>query len=290
MPPPAITIIIPCYNEEQAIPTTLEELSRVLEHHEYQIVVVDDGSTDGTHRQLTAEADRPNLAVVRHSENRGYGAAIKSGLRRADHDMVLIIDADGTYPADAIPELLDAAATADMVVGARVMEGAALGLGRRVAKSVLRRLASWVAGQPIPDMNSGLRVFPRAAAQRFARILPDGFSFTTTITIAMVRSGAIVAYVPVSYSPRLGESKIRPVRDLVRFTIAILRAGTYLAPLRIFLPVVVGLGVAFVASLLYDVLVLQNLTDKTVLLLLFCLNTGLFAFLADMIDKRSGAT
>jgi hypothetical protein len=135
-------------------------------------------------------------------------------------------------------------------------------------------------------MNSGLRVFRREVAQRFLGILPDGFSFTTTITLAMLTNSYAVNYVPIDYSERIGRSKIRPIRDTLNFVQLIARTGVYFAPLRVFLPIASLLGVACVASAAYDVLVLDNLTDKTVLLALFAMNTAMFAALADMIDKR----
>jgi hypothetical protein len=172
-------------------------------------------------------------------------------------------------------------------VGARIGSNVKYPLIRRIPKIFLKRYASYAAGASIPDINSGMRVFRRSVAARFLKILPNGFSFTTTITIAMLTNGYEVKYVPISYAGRVGTSKIKPIRDTLKFIQLILRTGMYFAPLRVFLPFVGLLLLGFAVSLAYDVLVLKDLTEKTLLLLLFALNTGLFALLADMIEKRA---
>jgi len=136
-------------------------------------------------------------------------------------------------------------------------------------------------------MNSGMRVFRKSVVERFMNILPNGFRFTTTITLSMVRNHYYVRFVQISYASRVGKSKIQPIRDTLRFTQLIIRTGMYFAPLRVLTPIILLLMFGFGGSLFYDVFVLRNLTDKTVLLLLFTLNTAMFALLADMIDKRS---
>ena len=136
-------------------------------------------------------------------------------------------------------------------------------------------------------MNSGLRVFRKSIAERFFKILPDGFSLTTTLTVAMMRNRYAVVFEPIAFSDRVGRSKIRPLRDTLGFIQLIVRTGMYFAPLRVLLPLVAVLSIAFAVSLGYDIVVLKNLTDKTIILLLFAMNTALFGLLADMIDKRS---
>jgi glycosyltransferase involved in cell wall biosynthesis len=286
---PAVSVIVPCYNEERAAAQTLEQLECALATvGRYELIFVDDGSTDGTAARLQeARAGRSSVRVIRHARNRGYGAALKTGLRAARSELVAITDADGTYPNDRLPDLIRAAAASDMVVGARTGKNVSYPFIRRVPKAFLRAYASWIAGQPIPDINSGLRVFRRELALKFLGILPDGFSFTTTITVAMLTNSYAVEYVPIDYAERIGRSKIRPIRDTLNFFHLIARTGIYFAPLRVFLPIATLLGLGFVASAIYDVFVLGNLTDKTVILLMFTMNTGMFAALADMIDKRT---
>ena len=288
-PVPDLSVIVPCYNEEAAVGPTIDTLVEHLAEHmaskgTYELIVVDDGSTDGSADVLArAVARHDTVKVVTHDRNRGYGAALKSGLRHARAELVAITDADGTYPNERLGELVRLAEHADMVVGARNADDAL----RRIPKLFLRAYCSWLVGRPIPDMNSGLRVFRKSIGERFMKILPDSFSFTTTLTVAMMRNRYHVEFVPISYATRVGRSKLKPIRDTLRFVQLIVRTGMYFAPLRVLAPVVVLLSLAFLASLAYDIVALGNLTDKTIILLLFAMNTALFALLADMIDKRS---
>lgn len=290
MPVPQFTVIIPCYNEEDAILDTIQSLRSSLQYIEpYELIVVDDGSDDRSAEILRSAAEKdPDLHIITHIRNRGYGAALKTGIRRASSDFIVITDADGTYPNKRIGELFERAKNADMVVGARTANDVTYPITRKISKIFLQKYASWLAGQKIPDMNSGLRVFHRSVAERFLNILPDGFSFTTTITLAMLRNNYEVEFIPIEYYPRIGKSKIRPIKDTLRFIELILRTGMYFAPLRVFLPIVCILSLSFLASFFYDFFILHNLTDKTLILLMFTLNTALFALLGDMIDKRSG--
>jgi len=252
---------------------------------------VDDGSTDGSGAlldRLAGEGALPGLEVIHHLRRRGYGAAIKTGVRHARAEIIVILDADGTYPVDRVPDLLGAMEHADMAVGARTGEHVEIPRLRRFPKEILRRFASWLVGETIPDVNSGLRAFRRELFGRYRGILPDGFSLTTTLTIALLRGGYEVVFLPIDYAARVGRSKIRPISDTVRFFQLAFRCGVYFAPLRIFGPFLALLFAATFASGAYDALVLNNLTDKTVLLLVTSLNVSLFALLADMIDKRSG--
>jgi glycosyltransferase involved in cell wall biosynthesis len=287
---PPYSVVVPCFNEVGSIRTTLDELARVTVPVGAHIIVIDDGSTDGT-GELLDEMCRAGtidgLRVIKNSSNLGYGASINLGVRRARSELIVIIDADGTYPCARIPDLVAAADTADMVVGARTEGKKNQPLLRRFTKSILRVYCSWLVGQRIPDLNSGLRVFRRSAFDRFRKILPSGFSLTTTLTVAMMRNRYTVVFVPITYAERIGRSKIRPIQDTAGFIQLILRTGMYFAPLRLLFPLVALLSVAFLVSLAYDVLVLEDLTDKTLLILLFAMNTALFGLLADMIDKRS---
>lgn len=289
MPDLEFSVVVPCYNEEMAIADSL----RMLEEHlmacgPHEVLVVDDGSTDGTRQVLDGVAAKyANVRVLHHDHNQGYGAALKTGIRRASGELVAIIDADGTYPVDRLPDLLAEARSVDMVVGARTGENVTYSFIRKIPKVFLKAYMSWLAGEKIPDMNSGLRVFRRTVAQRFLNVLPDTFSFTTTITLAMLRNRYDVRFIPINYASRTGKSKISPIRDTIRFTQLIVRTGMYFAPLRVLLPIAFVLFLCFCASLCYDVFILKNLTDKSVLLFMFSMNTGIFALLADMIDKRS---
>ena len=220
-------IALPVYNELGYVDAVLRQ---VLEYGS-EVLVVDDGSTDGTSKRLAARRD---IRLVRHDGNRGYGAALKTGIKNSRSDFIVITDADGTYPIDRIPDLVRIAQEADMVVGARVSSNVVYPLIRKIPKAFLRTYVSWLSRQNVPDMNSGLRVLRRSVVERFLRILPDSFSFTTTITLAMHTNGYDVRYVPIDYAARSGSSKIRPIRDTLNFIQLIVRTGTYFAPMRVF--------------------------------------------------------
>jgi glycosyltransferase involved in cell wall biosynthesis len=289
------SIIIPCYNERLAITSTVREILDQLDQEgctETEIIVVNDGSSDGSAAvldDLSQELPEERFRVVHHRRNLGYGAALKSGIRRSHAEYICITDADGTYPNRRIPELLRKAHNHDMVVGARIGEDVTYSKVRSIPKMLLIPWVSFLCGGNVPDINSGLRVFRRDIALRFLNLLPDGFSFTTTITICLVRNRHDVIYVPISYTKRIGRSHIRPIRDTLRFVQLIGRTGMYFAPMRLLAPISLVLGLLFLASAAYDALVLFNLTDKTILLAVSSLNVFMFAMLADMIDKRSGS-
>jgi glycosyltransferase involved in cell wall biosynthesis len=285
------TIIIPCFNEEDAIAQTVERFHTATGHaDEYLVTIVNDGSTDRTAEVLSQLYDcNPRLRIINHERNRGYGAALKTGIRESSTELVAITDADGTYPCERIPEFFSLAQRQhqDMVIGSRTSDDVVYPLVRKIPKSILKKYASWLIGAEIPDLNSGLRVFRKSLAEQYIKLLPDGFSFTTTITMAAMHDQHRVVFVPISYEARIGQSKIRPVRDTLNFIQLILRTGMYFGPLRVLSPVIGMLGLAFLLSAAYDIFVLRNLTDKTVMLVLFTLNTVMFALLADMIDRRS---
>lgn len=289
------SIVIPCFNERQSIGPTVTEILLQLkreERRDVDVIVVDDGSSDGSAEVLNVlsrEQGDGQLRVLHHRRNLGYGAALKSGIMRSQATYICITDADGTYPNQRIPEFIDLLAEHDhdMVVGARTGEDVTYSKIRSIPKLFLVPWVSFLCGGNVPDMNSGLRVFRRDVALKFLSLLPDGFSFTTTITICFMRNRYDVQFVPINYTKRIGKSHIKPIRDTLRFVQLIGRTGMYFAPMRLLAPVVLLLSVLFVVSALYDALVLRNLTDKTILFAISSLNVFIFAMLADMIDKRT---
>lgn len=189
----AVSVVIPAFNEGAHVAAQIDDLARVLDASgwDYEIIVVDDGSLDDTAERAAAAGAH----VFSHPRNRGYGASLKHGIRRAHFDWVLITDADGTYPVDAIPELLARADSNDMVVGARTGQNVQVPFVRRPAKAFLRWLASYLAEQHIPDINSGLRLMRKTLVEQYEYLLPPGFSFTTTITLASICNDHSVEYV-----------------------------------------------------------------------------------------------
>lgn len=273
----AVTVVIPAFNEGAHVAGQVEAVRRVLEQTDwrFEIIVVDDGSADAT----AANADATGVRVLRRARNRGYGAALRLGISRAKHDWILITDADGTYPVEAIPELLARADENEMVVGARLGASVQIPWARRPAKWFLNRLAGYLAGQRLPDINSGLRLMRKSLVERYEFLLPDGFSFTTTITLAAACNGHAFAYVPINYHARLGESKIRP-RHAYDFTILILRTIVFFNPLKVFIPLGALLAAAGIVKTIYDI-TRDNLSESAVLGVVGALVVWAVGLLAD---------
>jgi glycosyltransferase involved in cell wall biosynthesis len=276
-----LTVVIPAYNEEGAVADTVEELRATLSRLplRFEIVVVDDGSVDETRR----EAKRAGARVLASRTNGGYGSALKRGILNSDSEYVAIIDADGTYPPEALIPMLYMANTADMVVGDRSGAMNNVPLIRRPAKRFLNALANYLARYKIPDLNSGLRVFKRDSLTRFIPLLPDAFSFTTTITLCMLSSKMVVEYVPVGYAKRVGKSKIRP-RDFGNFILLVLRILVLFQPLRVFLPLGTALFLLGIAKTIYDI-TLNNLSESAIFALLAALLIWSLGLIADMISR-----
>ncbi len=276
-----LTVVIPAFNERHGIANTVAQIREVLADEPFttEIIVVDDGSTDGTAEQ----AELTGIRVIRHAANRGYGAALKTGIANSDSEYVIIIDADGTYPAEAIPALMARAEGNDMVVGARSATDANMPLIRRPAKWFLKKLASYLVNFDIPDLNSGLRVMRRSVLKRFVPILPMGFSFTTTITLSMLSTGHNVVYVPIEYRSRIGHSKIRP-RHFFDFLVLVLRTVVLFNPLKVFLPLGTALFVLGMLKFVQDI-VLWNLSETAVMALLAAIIVWSVGLLADMISR-----
>lgn len=282
-----LSIVVPAYNEEQAIGPVLASIQEAMGStgFVYEVLVVDDGSEDDT----AAVAESVGVRLLRHHENRGYGAALKTGIRLASFPLIAITDADGTYPSERIPELARLAVEGpyDMVVGARTGVSVKIPLLRRPAKWALNRLANYLAHMIIPDLNSGLRVFRREAYEELAHYLPSGFSFTTTLTLAMLSNNYMVRYVPVSYHMRVGSSKIRPVKDTLNMLGLILRTVMYFAPLRVLLPISGLLLLAAMAVLIGSALFTPKVMDVTVIVItMTALQIAVVALVADLIEKR----
>lgn len=286
-----LTIVVPVYNEREGLEGTVQDLLRVTAgmQEETEIIIVDDGSDDGTGEILDRLAADGSMRVVRHSVNRGYGAALKSGIEAGRFEFVGITDADGTYPNDVFPALMQRLRDegADMIVGARTGRDVRIPLVRKPAKFVLNRLANYLAGCRIPDLNSGMRIMKKAALRPFMPILPDGFSFTTTITLAMLTNRHDVRYESIRYASRRGRSKIRPFHDTLSFLQLIIRTVLYFNPLKVFIPLSAGLALLAVAILVGSLFFLDRAMDVTFgVVLMTSVSVLSIGMLADLIDKR----
>lgn len=273
----AVSIILPAFNEGPHIAGQIKAVRKIMDESgwDYEILVVDDGSSDETGRNAEAEGIR----VLRHRRNRGYGAALKRGIAAAQHAWVLIVDADGTYPISALPRLLQRAPGQEMVVGARTGPDAKIPFARRPAKWFLGHLASYLAGQKLPDLNSGLRLMRKDLVETYLHLLPSGFSFTTTITLAAACNDHEVTFVPIDYHARLGKSKIRP-RHAYDFMLLILRTIVFFNPLKVFIPIGFILACLGIGKFAYDV-TLGNISESALLGILGALIVWAVGLLAD---------
>lgn len=285
-----VSIVIPAYNEETGLGPAVDEIGEVMRAAslEHEIIVVDDGSTDGTAEVAARRGE--NVRLIKNKRNVGYGASLKRGIQAARFPVVVITDADGTYPSEHIPGLVEKLTPdTSMVVGWRKGFSARIPLVRRPAKWVMRKFAESMAAHPIPDLNSGLRVLRKEDVLRYARVLPEGFSFTATITLLILSSGGTIVYEPIGYNHRVGKSKFHPVRDVIGMVGLIIRSILLFYPLRFFVPVALGCftvgGAILIAALLG---VFERIPDATIVIFVM---TGLqflcMGFLADLINRRS---
>lgn len=285
-----MSVILPARNEAGAVGSVVRELRRSLDEAlgpgKAEILVVDDRSQDET----AAEAGAAGARVIALRPPGGYGAAIKTGILNSRGSLIGLMDADATYPAERLTELIAAVeAGADQAVGARRRGQVRVSWTRRPAKWLITRAASILSGREIQDLNSGMRVVRRDRLIPLLRLMPNGFSFSTTLTIFGLLDFWEIAWVPVEYRKRVGRSKFRAVRDTLRLLVSLVRAVVYLAPLRFFLPLAGVLGFVGTLFLLWDIFVERNLTDKTLLSLLAALQLAVLGLLADLIVRRQGA-
>lgn len=228
-----ISVLIPAFDEARSIENTIARVARALGASgiDYETIVIDDGSGDET----AALAEAAGVRVLRHPSNAGYGRALKTGLRAASGDWVAIVDADGTYPVEDLPRLLESTPRFDMVVGARRGAHYRGSLFKWLGRQALERMVHFVAGVRVPDVNSGMRIFRKGIALANITRIGNGFSFTTTLTLAMLLEGHFVHYVPIEYAPRIGRSKVRMSRDTLRMLQILVMAINWYNPLKLFL-------------------------------------------------------
>jgi len=275
--PRDVSVVIPACNEGPVIGSVIAELLAAAAWRE--IIVVDDGSTDDT----AEAAAKAGAHVVKHPYNKGNGAAVKSGIRAAGGNYILIIDGDGQHkPADAIM-LTSRLGEYDLVVGARSSETQA-GTRRRLGNAALNNLASFLAEREIPDLTSGFRCARREYLQEFIHLLPNGFSTPTTTTLAFLRAGYNVLFLPIEANPRVGTSKIRLSRDGPKFLLIILRVMTIFSPLRVFVPVAAASFVLGVVYGIWNVLVVDRIPNGAVLLIMLSVVVLLIGLVSEQIS------
>jgi glycosyltransferase involved in cell wall biosynthesis len=280
-----ISVVIPVYNEEDGVDKVLDQVHAVLvaTGEPYEVIAVDDGSSDRSGRILAARTD---ITLVTHPENGGYGRALKSGIAVARGEWIAILDADATYPVGALTALLAGREPYDMVIGARV-GSRNISFPRRVGQSVMRLLVRALTRVHVPDLNSGLRIFRRQLVEEFWGLLPDGFSFTTTITVAALSAQRRVRYVTIDYHKRVGKSSINPITDFHNFLLLIVMTTTYFKPLKFYVPMSYVLFGLAVLRGVRDIIVLDRLAGLTVILVVLAVQVWFFGLLADIVVKRS---
>lgn len=276
--PREVSIVIPAYNEGTAIFDVVTALACAAAWRE--IIVVDDGSHDET----AARACEAGAVVVRHPYNKGNGAAVKSGIRSATGDYVLIIDGDGQHRPDDALNLVARLGEYDLVVGARSKETQATH-ARRFGNGALNSMASYLTGREIPDLTSGFRAARREHLREFIHLLPNGFSTPTTTTLAFIKAGYNVAFEPTEARPRVGASKIRLARDGAKFLMIILKVVTIFSPLRVFVPLAVATFALGAAYGIWNVTMYSRIPNGSVLLILF----AVLVFLVGLVSEQISA-
>jgi len=285
---PVLSIVVPVFNERGAVGGVIKSIREAGIRTPYEIVAVDDGSDDGTAAILLDLAGAGTVRVVRHEANRGYGAALKSGIHAARGELVMIIDGDGSYPVGHFDAFVSHAAEYDMVVGARV--GAVLQepRTRTWVKRFIIRMLKLLADLDVPDLNSGLRLMKRSQVTRWFHLLPDGISFTSTITLILLSEARPVKFIPIDYFARHGASKFKPVRDTLGILILILRTFLYFNPLKVFLPLALSLFILAFAVGIVTTLAGKFMDVTTVVIAFTAVQVFVLGLIADLIAKRRG--
>ncbi len=269
-PPPApdVSVVLPVYNEAGHLHEEIDRIRAALDasHHTYEIIVVDDGSDDGSTEALDAVE---GIRLLRFPVNRGSGSARRAGTRAARGRVVVWTDVDMTYPNDRIPELVKELEGYDQVVGARTSEQGTAKAARVPAKWFIRKLAGYLVNTSIPDLNSGFRAFRRDVALQFLHLLPPGFSCVTTITMTFLANGYSVKYVPIEYRPRAGESKFHWRKDTTRYLVQVVRLVLSYNPLRFFMPIGVVLATIGFGKLAWDLADKAGRVPTNTLLVIF---------------------
>jgi glycosyltransferase involved in cell wall biosynthesis len=276
-----LAVIMPAFNEIAGIERTVSLVREALANVAYrtEVIVVDDGSDDGTAARAAAAGAR----VISHSSNLGYGAALRTGILDTRAPAIAIIDADCSYHPDAIPRLYAKLNHADMVVGSRRLSSPGVSWSRRPWKWILNRFASYLVGHDVPDLNSGQRVMRRDVVLRYLHLLPQGFSFTSTITLALLAHGYRVVFEPIEYVPRAGRSKLRP-SNFGGFLFLVVRSVVLFNPLKVFLPLGALVFTVGLLKLVQD-LIRWQLSETAVMCFLAALVIWAVGLLGDMISR-----
>ena len=281
-----VSICVPFFNEVNALRDTILELKDAFDKlpYKYEILVIDDGSTDGSIQTI----EDLDVRIIRHGRNLGGGVARLNGIRHAKAPIIFQTDADGTYPCEDIPRIMEAMKTADMVIAARRKESARdWHILRVFMKSLLKFLASVLAGHPIPDLNSGMRAYKKRLALRYAYLYPKGHSIMSTMTLAFISDDLKVSFVDIDYRVRVGKSSFRPIKDTYNYFLTIIRTIIYFDPLRLIIPASMFLFALATSFSVRDIYVFSRINSVTVILFLSALLVALLGTLSDQFSRLS---
>ncbi len=281
MKAPEVTVILPAYNEEAAIGKVIDDVHAAMRSsgRSYEILVIDDHSGDRTAEIARARETRVLVRPVRG----GSGASRRTGILAAQGEIIVMLDADGSYEAADIPKLLEHFPEFDQVNGARTSEQGTLKFLRTPAKWLIRKLACYLTRMDIPDLNTGLKAFKRDIMKKYLWVLPDGFSCVTTMTLAFLTNGYAVKYVPTTYHKRIGQSKFHPVKDTAQYFNTVVRMVMYFNPLRVFMPFA---GILFLFGALKSVMSLAytaTLQESDIIIFMTAVMTLILGLIADLI-------
>lgn len=276
--PSTVSVVIPAYEEAAAVGVVVTSLRAAANWHE--VLVVDDGSADETALVAAAAGAR----VIKHPYNKGNGASVKTGIRQASGEYILIIDADGQHTASDALRLIHFLGEYDLVVGTRAGSTQQASRARHLGNNALNWVAGYLTGRAIPDLTSGLRAARTSGLREFLHLLPNGFSTPTTTTLSFVKAGYSVHFEPITVGARLGKSKIKLVSDGARFLMILLKVITIFSPLRIFLPIASTFFVLGTGYAIWTTVTRRDVTDSSVLLLVLAVVIFLVGLVSEQIS------
>jgi polyisoprenyl-phosphate glycosyltransferase len=283
----AVSIVIPTYNEEEAIGAVIDDVRNAMNATQYafEILVVDDCSRDGT----VKIAQSKKVRIIQRKRNGGSGASRKTGIRAARGEYIAMLDADGTYTAADIPKMLDMLPEWDQVNGARTTEEGTMRALRVPAKWFIRHLAIYLSGVHIPDLNTGLKAFKRSVMMKYLWVMPEGFSCVTTMTLAFLCNGYAVTWIPTEYHKRIGESKFHPIKDTSKYFATVVRMVMYFNPLRVFMPLSLTVFLLGALRSAFSYMLVSRLREADIILILGGILIGMMGLLADLIVSQGRA-
>jgi glycosyltransferase involved in cell wall biosynthesis len=280
-----LSVIIPVYNEEKIVNQVIEYLKRELvkiPELEYEIIAINDASTDKSEIAIKSITE---IQLINHKQNKGYGASLKTGIKNAKFEWIMIIDADGTYPTSSIPELLNCVPEYDMVVGARKKYRPAIG---RPAKWFLNKFAGYIANTKVVDLNSGMRIFKKEIPLNFWNLFPERFSFSSTLTMVCLTNGYSLKNIKIDYLKRNGKSKLKPFKSFKKFIKLIVKLALYFNPLKVFIPLSLLLFFAGLFIFVYSAIFLPKILDfTTAICMVSSIQMLAIGMVADLIIKTN---